>query len=397
VCQYEKGRVSLAKSKEEQAFLLSIKNGKASTQDLISAYRSSAFNSVLNKKLRLHVAERPDAPKEILEELSRSKKSELWCVLARNPSVPLERLLILADKFPWEFMKNPVIPLLLLEDPGLSMMSDELLTQIVSYSTEALDMFWSAVEQRPSVLLSVAYKSHQKESILRRILKTNAEEAIVAAIQNAGATPEIFELASQHPSISVRISALGRPLSIETLERLSMDSSADVRKCVAVHRQLPEPTLRRLSQDEKLSVIAAVVNNVSSPVALLEEIFARGLAIAPALFAQNPNTPSEILLKIAQQENTCLFELAQNIKTPLRALQIILFERYNSESPIRILGALATNPNADTAMLQELITRGSFARRHVALNENTPHKLLQQLSQDPDEQTANNALQTLKR
>jgi hypothetical protein len=52
-----------------------------------------------------------------LLQLSRSQDSAVLRALAQNPSTPLSVLLRLGGGFPDEFLQNPVLPLLLLEDP----------------------------------------------------------------------------------------------------------------------------------------------------------------------------------------------------------------------------------------------------------------------------------------
>ena len=58
------------------------------------------------------------APK-VLTELAKSKDSQTRKSVATNPNTPTEILLSLCFEFPSEVINNPVIPLLLMENPLL--------------------------------------------------------------------------------------------------------------------------------------------------------------------------------------------------------------------------------------------------------------------------------------
>src|SRR5688572_15957530 len=66
----------------------------------------------------LALAALPDTSPELLEELSRREQPELASCLAQNPSVPLSALCRLWHQHPQQAFANPIIPLLLLEDPN---------------------------------------------------------------------------------------------------------------------------------------------------------------------------------------------------------------------------------------------------------------------------------------
>ena len=54
---------------------------------------------------------------ETLRELARHEDCQVRQYVAKNPNTPVEVLLNICFEFPSEVINNPVIPLLLLEDP----------------------------------------------------------------------------------------------------------------------------------------------------------------------------------------------------------------------------------------------------------------------------------------
>ncbi|MGL4879581.1 MAG: hypothetical protein ACRC8K_00770, partial [Waterburya sp.] len=67
--------------------------------------------------LALIVAQNIVAPEKVLKELSESNNSAIRKAVCANPNTPTETLLNLSFDFPKEVMNNPLIPLLLLENP----------------------------------------------------------------------------------------------------------------------------------------------------------------------------------------------------------------------------------------------------------------------------------------
>jgi len=69
---------------------------------------------------RLRLAQDPATPPRQLAELAQGANSRtIKQALARNPNTPPADLLRLAGRYWADFLENPVLPLLLLEDPGL--------------------------------------------------------------------------------------------------------------------------------------------------------------------------------------------------------------------------------------------------------------------------------------
>src|SRR5579884_3930443 len=62
-------------------------------------------------------AANPETPSERLAELA--KQSHLAPIIASNPNTPAKTLFDLADDHPHEFLANPILPLLHLENPSL--------------------------------------------------------------------------------------------------------------------------------------------------------------------------------------------------------------------------------------------------------------------------------------
>ena len=64
-------------------------------------------------------AQDASTPPTVLKKLSASKTKGVRREVAKNPNTPIEVLYTLGEEFPKEFLENPSLPLLLLEEPKL--------------------------------------------------------------------------------------------------------------------------------------------------------------------------------------------------------------------------------------------------------------------------------------
>jgi hypothetical protein len=74
--------------------------------------------SALSDELALLVAQNPCAPSTLLTTLLAYKKDNIRHAVVQNPNTPVVKLLLFAEKYPRAFQENPLLPLLLLEDPN---------------------------------------------------------------------------------------------------------------------------------------------------------------------------------------------------------------------------------------------------------------------------------------
>lgn len=136
---------------QSKASILSQQKQQASSPDTSpEQLRTLAYTS---RTLMLQVAENNAAPPELLRELAASSKAVCERVAA-NPNTPIDVLLKLGAKFPKQLLSNPILPLLLLENPNL--VEEIPLNTLISLLKE---------EQVPDYILNAASK-HNSEEIL---------------------------------------------------------------------------------------------------------------------------------------------------------------------------------------------------------------------------------------
>jgi hypothetical protein len=84
---------------------------------LATCYNKHSFKS--DEEMSLQEAKDPNTPISRLLALWREQNPQILRALAQNPGTPVDKLLILAQRYPAEFLENPVLPLLLLENPNV--------------------------------------------------------------------------------------------------------------------------------------------------------------------------------------------------------------------------------------------------------------------------------------
>lgn len=104
----------MSKLESKKSKLLQQKLEASSPDTSPEQLRTLAYTS---RTLMLQVAENNAAPPELLRELAASSKAVCERVAA-NPNTPIDVLLKLGAKFPKQLLSNPILPLLLLENPG---------------------------------------------------------------------------------------------------------------------------------------------------------------------------------------------------------------------------------------------------------------------------------------
>jgi hypothetical protein len=164
--------------------------------------------------MSLNEAKDPNTRPTRLAELSQSKDPCVVEAVAKNPGTPPERLLLLAQKYPAQFLENPVLPLLLLENPN---------------ALHAL-----------------------KKGAARELLRVSA-----------GPPAWLFGALAAHADEYVRSCIAESPNTpIATLELLAIDSHENVRSRVAANLKTPMATLELLASDPHSYVSQRVIKNL---------------------------------------------------------------------------------------------------------------------------------------
>ena len=96
----------------QQKMLVWVKDGARSADELIAA---SGKHAEVDRAIASHAR----APAELLSTLSHSSDRATRARVAANPSTPTADIVRLGQQFPKEFLANPALDLLMLENPAL--------------------------------------------------------------------------------------------------------------------------------------------------------------------------------------------------------------------------------------------------------------------------------------
>ena len=210
--------------------------------------------------LRYVLAANPSTPTETLLLLSQMGEADVCAAVAANPNTPIDRLLTLAESYPRQFLDNPALPLLLVEDPNLpGRLSYQAVASLMRY------------EDAPTgLMLQLAASSH----------------------------PQIRELAGHHVQIA------GEPATTaETLKRMEYPLAAAGKVGNALFR------LPRIFLPWQLRLLArrgyarSVARCPDTPASLLERLAQSKFAGVRAAVAANPSTPRALLQLLSQDSS----------------------------------------------------------------------------------------------
>jgi hypothetical protein len=178
----------------------------------------------------LEIAQDPTTGEHELESLANSSNNSVKALVASNPNASIVTLNKLFRDFPHEVYSNPVMTLLLLEDPNL-------LNEIISNAVSAMEK--SLV---------------QGQRFLRTIRESDIEKLLL-----------------HHPKSFVRVFAAKTSGEPRLLSLLSKDSDPYVRNKVAQNKYVTIEILVALAHDEIDYVAMTVAKNTNTPVEILNK------------------------------------------------------------------------------------------------------------------------------
>jgi hypothetical protein len=233
------------------------------------------------------VANNPSAPPELLQELTNGiygsdattyeNNRDIYKAVAQNPNTPPNLLLALYADFPLQVLNNPVLDLLVLENPNF----------------------------------------------LDRLCQTSYN----SVFQEDGLPFFFLERAIRHPNDFVRIAVANSPATPQFfLEQLAQDREVDVRCAVAANYNTPKRILEQLAKDSDRHVRLSVANNPYTPPSLngslLEQLALDEMIYIRRTIAENYNTPASTLERLAQDWDAKVRRaVAENPNTPISALK----------------------------------------------------------------------------
>jgi hypothetical protein len=285
-------------------------------------------------------AENPTTPPERLRILARKGRAK---EVAANPNTPVDLLLQLAARHFDAFLANPVLPLLLLEDPGLFL-------------------------KLPTGSLRRLLRNKDLPATFLQTLTRHPDAEVRGAAKLHVAAPSV---ADQKAELDAALHALpARSGSLPTLLRLDL-----------LPLWLLEPLGGAISNELRREVLATLQRRPDEPSQALWRLLERG-GLRPRTVntwtGMAPNLTGEELERLARSGPVARWQAAQHPLTPPATLQRLTADA----SPRVALAALANRSTPEAALWAYAGSAELRCRLQVVRNPACPARLLDQLSQD---------------
>ncbi|MEO0685982.1 MAG: hypothetical protein AAFY76_13315, partial [Cyanobacteria bacterium J06649_11] len=321
--------------------------------------RILAYESVELGRL---VAKNPSAEPELLRELASSEDKATREGVTTNPNTPTDVLLKLAGDFPRQFFSNPVLSLLMLENPNLA-------TDI---------SYWSLLkllkqDDAPEWFLACA-AMHSNSLVLEAVAKhKQASEAILV---------QLAIKSRYDPELGLCI-ALRKDVSQKILEKLAEHGAGSVRLHLAKYPKVPVRVLEILVENPepnwnlRVAIETSIAQNPHTPLNVLEALIKVPYTKVKSAIAKRSDLTKDLIIELAMdyRVHTMNF-LPQNSHIPSSWLEEM------ADHPIeRVRQMVVRHPNTPAYLLVEA-AKNLELRQHVAENPSTPPSVLEELAMD---------------
>ncbi len=377
-----------------------------------TAEQLQALRTVYDPELDRLLARHPQAPAGLLEDLSHSADRATRRQVARHPAAAKDVLLKLAPQFPMDFLSNPVVDWLLIEEPDLlQTLGQGVLKNALKNAKcpEAL-MAWAvrhgSLEQQLALTMNPAASAQVLEALTT--VKGSVGQAARAHIRSPQSETTLMGTANVFVGeVEAGLAALdpGQALSFWRRDligpaqwlHLSAESRAAVIGLPASQRAGHEPDcsgcraqarsirsaddlLAFLSKHPDIGVRKAVASNPFTPAKVLEGLSQDSYESVRWAVASNEATPAMVLETLATNSSV-RGAVASNIATPAAVLSNLAKD---TDSWVR--RAVASNEAAPGTVLADLAMHSdSWVREAVASNKSTPEAVLEALAKDKDD------------
>jgi Leucine rich repeat variant len=308
-------------------------------------------------ELRMLVAQRPDLPQALLEDLALDEDENVRLAAKQNR--------------PCEFAERAEAGLLCKNKDVLRLARGQVRARVLAAQHASLSLHWlkklaqdddwrvrQAVAQNPKtpaptlaklskdfdrdVRQAAAENPKTPSQRLGSLLADSHEEVAAAARANPSTPPELLELLHRLES---------KDLSLTKLESLPVWMES----LVAAHPNTTAARLETLAKSEQSGVRVAVAKNQKTPQRLLEQLLEDPDPDVPLAMLERPHLPEALLQKLVAHPD------------------------------VRVLESVSQYPALSKALLESLSKEGNWVVRHnVAAHRRCPSQLLEQLSKDPD-------------
>jgi hypothetical protein len=230
------------------------------------------------------VAKNPAAPPELLSDLARRAQKHGDTALEReivqNPSTPIACAAELGARYPREFLKNPALPLLLLEEP-------------------------SFFPKLPAATLKQLARLPEAPPVLFTSCAAHPDPEVRRVIAEGRATPEevLLRLSEDQAALVLWGLVNRTSLSAELSYRLAGINNYGLRGALARHPACTPEALWRLHREGDEALKPLLARHPGAPPALLAELAAIRAAEVRRLVALHPATPLVALKALAKDPN----------------------------------------------------------------------------------------------
>lgn len=369
-------------------------------------------------ELAIIVAKNPSATPELLRELSFINNIKIRESLVSNPNTPKDILFELAGEFPQEFIANPILDLLLLENPQLPLdISYWTLRKLLTLKeVPGWLLTGAAVHPNSEIVYFVARHPQTSIEILHQIIPRSHDDVRIGICisQRGDVTLEILEVLAKDSPIPVKlhlakqdntppsvltiladstdknwnvclelhVSVAKHPHTpIAVLSQLLASGEFKIKRAIAMRENLPKSLFVALAMDYRIYAMNILPQNHSISATLLTELSTHPELHIRQIVAAHPNTPTPILEQAVNEQALHDF-LAQNPKVPIPVLEQIL-----SDASIKIKNAIAQNPVTPSHLLDQLAQTHDhdlliLIARHHHTDNSTLERILQRLAFD---------------
>lgn len=377
----------------------------------------------INVELARVVAKNPSAAPELLQKLGNSEDKETRQNVAQNPNAPTDLLFKLGIEFPQELFDNPVLSLLLLENPNLIQeMPVETLVKLLELDTIPTDWMVMAANRNSKndypVLETLVKSLRTPASALSKLLK------IEDSVNKIGDT--IALSAQMHVNYAGEITEGWEEAAKKSISECELYCHDDSVFELWKFGTIPEFLLGALSHQVKLeivddlttpartleilaknthsdSILTKLAGNPNTPLSTIDKLATTYNQIDFTAFIYNPTIPLSLLQKYCQQKFTAkltnLIELQKNRNLNLTNLledkdnhvRLAAIQNYQENTDKYLINSdklldnwqALQNPKISESQLVRLAKhKNAIIREAVALHPKTPVDILAKLAND---------------
>ncbi len=335
----------------------------------------------------LREASDPSTAPERLRELGKAPVTDAARAVASNPNAPLDVLLRLSSFYAPEFMRNPVLPLLLLEAPDLGLrIPDQAALRMLAL--EDAPLWLVRAFARRIFPLGQAARLHLSTSgecgaaweaeahrALRRLLEHRVQSLLSQLIYGSAASARLHASAEMPPWLLAPLLQALRTQSHDTLRRPFQNIEPDPPDADDDQPGPAPAGVTGAQGDSQRALEQAALEPDAAPSAL----HALAQSGAGAAVARHPNTPPATLKMLASDASPAVRRrVARHESTPPESLRVL---SNNSERAVRV--AAARNPSTPRDVLEARARdEDPFVRGGVARNEAAEPLILELLARD---------------